>query len=150
MFQCAVATTVEVPMQNSITLAMRSSDTPYFDDSIEIARRSMESKALLKSTKMMVVIRFDTRHMSRMQRKAIVCSTVDRPAQKPLWSPNNCGSMTSCVRARTSLFVSLAKAQLFAIPRWFSRDYELPFLGMETIILCFHLSETVLSLLLRI
>ena len=54
------------------------------------------------------------------------------------------------MRARRSLFVSLAKAQLFAIPRWFSRDDELPFFGMETIILCFHLSGTVLSLLQRI
>ena len=122
---------------------MRSSDTPCFDNTIEIARRSMESNALLKSTKMMVVIRFDTRHMSSMQRKAIVCSTVDRSAQKPLWTPNNCGSMMSRMRARRSLFVSLAKAQLFAIPRWFSRDDELPFYGMDTIMLfpfvrCYH------------
>ena len=44
----------------------RSSDTPFFDNTIEIARRSMESKALLMSNKMMVVIRLDTRHMSNM------------------------------------------------------------------------------------
>ena len=37
-------------------MAMRSSDTPCFDNTIEIARRSMESKALLKSTKQMVVV----------------------------------------------------------------------------------------------
>ena len=55
---------------------------PYLDNAIEIARRSMESKALLKSTKMMVAIRLDTQHMSSIQRKATVCSTVDRPAQK--------------------------------------------------------------------
>ena len=54
------------------------------------------------------------------------------------------------MRARRSLFVSLAKAQLFAIPRWFSRNDELPFFGMETIILCFHLSGTALSLSPRI
>ena len=44
VFPCAVATTAEVPMSNCITLAMRGSDTPYFDNTIEIARRSLESK----------------------------------------------------------------------------------------------------------
>ena len=126
-------------------------DTPYFDHAIGIAHRSIESKDSLKSTKMMVAIHYDTwPHMSSMQRKAIVCSTVDRPARKPLWTHNNCGSTMSRMRAR-SLFVSLVKAQLFAIPRWFSRDYELPFFGMETkIMLCFHLSSTELRLSLRI
>ena len=46
--------------------------------------------------------------MSSMQCKAIVCSTVDRPAQKTLRTPNNCGMMMSRMQAR-SLFVSLAR-----------------------------------------
>ena len=50
VFPCAVATTAEIPMQNCITLAMRNSDTPYFDNTIEIARRSMESKACHANT----------------------------------------------------------------------------------------------------
>ena len=95
---------------------------------------------------MMVAIRLDARHMSSMQRKVIVCSTVDRPARRPLWTLNNCGSMMSRMRARRSLFVCLAKAQPCAIPRWFSRDYELIFFGMETIMLCIHLSWKVLRL----
>ena len=98
---------------------------PNFDNAIGIARWSMESKALLMSTNMIVAIRFDTRHMSSMQRKAIVCSTVDRPSRRPHWIPNYCGSMMSRMRARSS-FVSVAKVQRFATPRWFTRDDELP------------------------
>ena len=62
----AVATTTDVHMYNCSTLAMRSSDMAHFDNTIRIARRLMEWKALLKSAKMMVVIRFDTWHMSIM------------------------------------------------------------------------------------
>ena len=42
--QCfhVVGTSAEVPMYSCFTLAMRVSDTPYFDNTIEIACRSME------------------------------------------------------------------------------------------------------------
>ena len=62
----------------------------------------MESTALLKSKKIMVDMHFDTQHMSSMQHRSIVCSTVDRPA-------HNCGSMMSRIASKKK-FVCLAKA----------------------------------------
>ena len=119
---------------------------PFFDNTIEIARRSMESKALLMSTKWWWS--YDLKHGTCQvyNVRPLFVQLLAAQHENHNGLDNNCGSMMSRMRPRRRLVVRLAKATLYAIPRSFSKDYELPFIGIETIMLFRFVRDRVITI----
>ena len=75
---------------------------------------------------------------SRRKRNIMICPVVERPERMPLWRPSSFDSFTDFILWKGILFRILNIAHGLAIPRWLSGMSDDPFLGIYTIIKCFH------------